>query len=357
MVCIRSTKQAFPDSRHLSAFTSLQPEALHTEAGLKVIRDFLNDFKASGILSINEEHTCWLNDHLPSGDCLVPVWAPPKSTIRSLLSKQKQLEVAQNVGFDILPTYLIDRRRETIESVPEMDFPLCLRPDNPDAVRPAFKVQLVDSRNELIRYVSQLEKLDKPLLGQRFADLPNLVVHGARTTSGNAIGLQAFIVENKFQGVSLTIRSVDLEEPLRRHCIKFVDAFGLTGNYHFEFLWDRPRDKVYFLEINGRLGGTTAKVLALGYDEPILALESYGVCESRPQAIRNSIVSSKHALMKHAIYAMKGRLTRMDFPISSNSAKFLKSLYGLFRYKDEILTVSDIKGTMAFYRTLFDSHA
>jgi hypothetical protein len=244
-----------------------------------------------------------------------------------------------------------------MESVPETAFPLCLRPDHPDDVRPAFKVQLVDSRNDLIRYVSQLEKLDKPLLGQRFANLPNLVVHGARTVGGDAIGLQAFIVENKFQGVTLTIRPVQLDESLRNRCIKFVDAFEFTGNYHFEFLVDQPRDKVYFLEINGRLGGTTAKVFALGYDEPTLALESYGMCESFPQIIRNSIASSKHALIKNGIYAIRGRLTRMDFPVNSKSAKVLKSLYGIFRYKDEVLTLSDIRGSVAFYRTLLNSRA
>jgi hypothetical protein len=355
MICIRTGKQGLPASRFLSGFVSLHPDDLYTSKGLEVIKRFLKEFRASGILSINENLSCWLNDCLPCPGCNIPVWAPRNCTIQSVLSKQSQLLVAQRVGFDTLPTYLIDCRLETMALIPETEFPLCLRPDDPKSINPPFKVQLLDSREDLISFVSHLKKLEKPLLGQRFENLPNLVVHGARTVRGIPIGLQAFLVEHKFQGVTLTIRPVPMEDTLRQHCIEFVDFFKLSGNYHFEFLLDQSRGKIYFLEINGRLGGTTAKVYACGYDEPILALECYGACHSAPQNVRYFTVSSKHSLLSHAMHAARNQLTRMDYPIRSRGQKLALSLYGLFRYKDEILSLSDIKGSVAYYRTLLNS--
>jgi hypothetical protein len=113
-------------------------------------------------------------------------------------------------------------------------------------------------------------------------DLPNLVVHGARTIGGTSIGLHAFLVDRKFETVTLSIRPTVLEKDLEEKCIEFTNHFDVIGNYHFEFLIDRKNGSIYFLEINNRLGGTTAKVFALGYDEPLLALQSYGVLPISP---------------------------------------------------------------------------
>ena len=55
---------------------------------------------------------------------------------------------------------------------------------------------------------------------------------------------------------------------------RFVESEGLTGPFHFELAGLKSADhRIYFLEINCRLGGTTAKVMQLGYDEPGLLLE------------------------------------------------------------------------------------
>ena len=353
MVCIRSEEQGLPASRYLSAFASIHPRALYTAEGLETISSFLQEFRASGIIAINEDVSCWLSDTLPSS-CKIPVWAPASPIIKSLHSKLKQLEVARRVGFDILPTYLIDSNLETVASIPESAFPLCLRPDDPKSISPTFKVQLINARDDLFRFVTSFERMEKQLVGQPFANLPNLVIHGARSAGGRPIGLHAFVVERKFQGVTLTIRSAELDDLLRQRCIQFVEAFGLIGNYHFEFLLDRARGKTYFLEINGRLGGTTAKVYICGYDEPYIALQSYGICESAPQAVRDCIVSSKHALIKNAIYAIRNKLTLLDYPKASKGSIILRNLYGFLRYRDEVLMLSDIRGSMAFYRTLLN---
>ena len=349
MVCIHSKRETMPDSRYLDNSTTLAPEKLYKTDGIQIINEFLIKFKASGIICINERIACWLNDHSRVFPPDVALWLPPNGTIRDLLSKKRQIEIAREVGLDILPTHLINRDETTLNSIALEDFPLCLRPTEGGTVKPAFKVHLAYSPAELKKYIASRQKIEKPIIAQPFMNLPNLVVHGARTTSGETIGLQAFLVERKFEGVTLTIRPVNLERDLRSKCIEFTNRFNLTGNYHFEFLIDKNSGSVYFLELNSRLGGTTAKVYACGYDEPMLALQAYGIkgkAWGKPQDIT---VSSKEALLKYLYYTLANRLTPLDFPDEPGPIRMFKTLLGLFWYRDDVFNSGDVKGSISFY--------
>lgn len=347
MVCIRSEGEAPPRSRYLTDFTTLPLEKKYKADGIKVVKEFLKKFRASGIICINEAIACWLNDnrrHIPSD---VAIWLPPNDIIKDLLSKKKQIEVAREVGFNVLPTYFIDQDGNI--SIKPDHFPLCLRPAEAGTVKPAFKAYLVYSAGELERYIASLQKIEKPIIAQPFMNLPNLVVHGARTTMGKTIGLQAFLVERKFEGVTLTIRPIGLDRNLQDKCIEFTNRFNLTGNYHFEFLIDQSDGSACFLELNNRLGGTTAKTFACGYDEPMLALQAYGIPGRNRRKISDAIVTSKQALLKYFYYTLKERLTPLDYPEERKLIRMLKTIYGFLRYRDAVFTLRDIPGSMAFY--------
>jgi predicted ATP-grasp superfamily ATP-dependent carboligase len=367
MVCIESQKEPAPASKYLTDFVTLPSEKLYTPDGIKLISDFLIKFCATGITCVAESIACWLNDHRQMFPDEVAIWLPTNETIKDLISKQRQIEIAQKVGFNVLPTYLIDKNLEANDHTPKDHFPLCLRPDDPAKVAPVFKVRLVYSQEELFAYVKSMKRLDSPTVTQPFMYLPNLVVHGARTVNGNSIGLQGFLVERKFEGVTLTIHPTNLEQDLLDKCVRFTDYFNVTGNYHFEFLLDRKTGSSYFLELNNRLGGTTAKVFALGYDEPLLVLQSYGVLPTSPETgnqkpassnkqpstidyrPKNKIVSSKQALLKYFYYTVRGRLTPLDYPSEPSLVRIAKTVYGFFRYRDDVFTLRDIKGSMALY--------
>jgi predicted ATP-grasp superfamily ATP-dependent carboligase len=368
MVCIGSKKEPTPASKFLTDFVTIPTEKFYTPDGIRVIKEFLIRFRATGITCVAESVACWLNDHRQMFPDEVAIWLPTNKSIKDLISKQEQIEVARKVYFNILPTYLIDKNLETIDHIPKNHFPLCLRPDDPATVTPVFKAFLVHSQEELIKYVKSMQKIDGPIVAQPFMHLPNLVVHGARTVDGDSIGLQGFLVERKFEGVTLTIHPANLEKDFLDKCVQFTNYFNVTGNYHFEFLVDKKNGSVYFLELNNRLGGTTAKVFALGYDEPLLALQSYGVLPTSPEAryqkpatsnkqpstivhrpLTNVTVSSKQALLKYFYYTIKGRLTPLDYPSETNLIRLAKTIYGFLRYRDDVFMLRDLKGSMALY--------
>jgi len=383
MICIKYQEKIPPSSRFLKEFTTLPKEKLYIEEGIWIIGSFLKKISASGIICVTEKIACWLNDNRQALPPEVGVWLPKNKTINDLLSKQNQIEIARKVGFGVLPTYLVGREINVANDIPYKHFPLCLRPSRPESTIPTFKVRLVYSRDELNKFINSLKTIKQPIIAQPFRNLPNLVVHGARTLLGESIGLQAFLVERKFEGVTLTIRPASLRKDLRDKCVRFTDSFGVTGNYHFEFLIDKKDGSVSFLELNSRFGGTTAKVYACGYDEPLLALQAYGVIpvnhtlkttsgnsaiQSRqpaaasfpPSTIEyrmsaNVIVSNKGALLKYLRYTLQDKLTLFDYPTETKLTRILKMFYGLFRYKDDVFSFQDMRGSLAFYREIFAS--
>jgi len=139
-------------------------------------------------------------------------------------------------------------------------------------------------------------------------------------------------------------------------------------------LINKADSSAYFLELNNRLGGTTAKVYACGYDEPLLALQAYGALPTSPatgnqqqasgnhqpstinkqpatrnKQLKNKTVSSKQFLLKYFYYTIKGRLTPLDYPSEPKWKRILKTIYGILRYKDDVFTLRDLKGSMALY--------
>jgi hypothetical protein len=124
---------------------------------------------------------------------------------------------------------------------------------------------------------------------------------------------------------------------------------GLVGHYHLEFLHDPSDGRNHFLEINHRFGGTTAKVLACGYEEPQYALQVMGIDCPVHGEVNDVTVSSIKALLKSALYALTGRLTEMDYPQESTTRRIWSTLKCLVFCRDEVFAWDDVKGTLAFY--------
>lgn len=345
LICIRSENESEPASKYLRGWMTLPHKKVYTDEGIEIVAEFLKKFNAGGITAIDEKISKWINQHRDKLPQKTAIWLPDNLIIDDVLSKKRQTEIAKAVGFDVLPTYLLNLKNDI--SVKPEHFPLCLRPSEPGGS--GFKVHIVSSQEELVRFLQSLKKTSSPIIAQPFKSLPNLVIHGARTHTGATLGIQGFLVSRKFEGVTLTITPVDLPPDIHQKCIDFTDAFNIVGNYHFELLFDPNTKSAYFLEINTRFGGTTAKVLPCGYDEPVLALESYGVRADIRQTIKSVVVSNKQALMKYLFYALTHRLSPLDYPDEPMITKIRKTIWNFISCKDDVLNLSDMRGLLALY--------
>jgi len=148
------------------------------------------------------------------------------------------------------------------------------------------------------------------------------------------------------------LRKTELPLELGQRLREFGRLTGLTGAYHYDFLYDRAAAQYYFLEVNPRLGGTTDKVIWLDYDEPALCLESYGYKVGPPHrrfhSARSRVVN-KRALLKHMMCALRGNTQCVDYPPVSRCRHLLHSALDLLSARDSAFDFQDLAGTFSIH--------
>lgn len=285
-------------------------------------------------------------DRLPSQVEIVSV---RPQAVERLQSKVEQDRLARAAGLATLPTWSF--APGALVKVPAEAFPLVLRPDIARSVKPAFKVEVVADAGELQRAVDRLAPESSGVIAQPFRRGPNLLVHAFRSADGRLSGHVAFRVEVKHEGLSVMMRPVPLDPHIAAGCARLEAELGLSGVFHYDFIVDARDGAAYFLDLNPRLGGTTGKALAAGYDEP-LALLATLVPEALPRNrfIGDALAPSggKHQALRAIVSALRGRSSSADYPYPDRG-RLLRALGGyLVRGRDEILRADALRSVLAF---------
>ncbi|MBL8424399.1 MAG: hypothetical protein JNK06_13035 [Candidatus Accumulibacter phosphatis] len=284
--------------------------------------------------------------HLPFLGAGTILATAPADVIAAMESKTLQVELAQACGLDVLPTHRV--RSDDWESLSILPFPLVLRPDRA-SVDPSFKAEFVQDSGQLARFLGARGTDAPTVVAQPFVGGPNVVVHGARTRAGEMLALQGYIGRLKNDGVTVMLEPWPLTEQLARACREFAQRACLVGVFHFDLLLDPGTDQVWFLEVNARLGGTTAKVYASGYDEPRALLWAFGLSKAPGVAEHGGVpVVNRLAAARCAIRAIGGKGTPVDFPFPSRSAVFWQALRASLTFRDEVLRPLRPLGTLVF---------
>lgn len=332
-------------SSSLVGGASLPPECINTAKGLESIRELATSFRADAIVALNNNLMVWLAQNRSLFEPACKLMMPSVAALEWENSKCRQIELAKLVGFEVLPSYYLLKISDWL-TVPTEHYPLVLRPDRKQGNTKPFKVKTVFSPSELRTLLTQWDTDCGPMIAQPMVSLPNLIVHGARSENGDILALQAFLVPRKFEAVTLTIQPLQFPLELEKGCRDFVAQAGITGCFHFEFLYSPSPRRAWFLEINVRLGGTTDKVTALGFDETTYLLQSYGIIDitqDKPSPGRR-IAANKRALLKHAVRAASGQLSEVDYPPGPRYLQVIRSLRDLLLAKDSIFDWRDWRG-------------
>ena len=250
-----------------------------TAEGLALVKAFAQKVNADAILTDDDWALEWLAQNRSHFEPACRVLAPSRETLLNLWDKVYQVRLAEQCGFDVLPTYIL-YSTEDIAAIPDNAFPAVIRPSFLNSARPHFKARVLATRDEM-RSLYLSTSWTHPPIVQRFCLGPNLVLNGVRAESGEWLGLRLFNVYRKFHGFSVSMKPIMLPAPMESAARLFVEEAGLTGPFHFELLASDKEQKAYFLEINCRLGGTTGKVIELGFDEPGLTLSAFGVAPAK----------------------------------------------------------------------------
>ncbi|MEQ1871138.1 MAG: hypothetical protein ABL961_14070 [Vicinamibacterales bacterium] len=333
----------------MRSWEAFPPALRGTPEGLAAITSTVGRLKPVALVALLDPDLLWLATTRQAFGPSCPVLAPSAESLTRLLSKAHQLGIATQAGLSILPTHLVVRA-EDVDAIPTADFPLAVRPDRPGCVLPTFKVTLATSPEQLRSLIRERQRIDAPLVAQPFRSVPNLVVHGVRSADGQILASRCYLAARKFQGISLSIEPWPFPDGLEDKCHEFARLAGLTGCYHFEFLFSEREHLAHFLEVNVRMGGTTDKVRRTGFDEPLLMLQSYGIASnalelSEPSPRR---VVNKRTVLKHIAWALRGRLTAFDYPNTSPLMHVAYSCRDLIVARDSVFDWRDVLTSLRF---------
>ncbi len=251
-----------------------------TAEGMAAVRAFAEKVKADAIVSDDDWALLCLARSRMHFEPACKVMAPDANTLERLWDKSYQVRLAKKCGFNVLTTYTLNTA-EDVAALPGDVFPAVVRPSYLNFAQPNFKARVLASRDEASRLYDATTWSHPPIL-QRFCLGPNMVLHGVRAQDGEWLELELFNVYRKYHGFCASMEPAPMPAQLDGAARRFVEAAGLTGPFHFDLLVDSAEDRIYFLEINTRLGGTTGKAIKLGYDEPGLLLRSFNAMAARP---------------------------------------------------------------------------
>lgn len=307
---------------------------------------FVRAVRAEAISSDDEGTLGWLARHRERFEPECLVMASPAAAIERMMQKSEQSAMAREAGFRVLPTWLIEPGDQGA-AIDGDGFPLCVRPTRMNSVEPEFKAERVADRGALERFLRGL-RWTSALIAQPFRTGPNRVLHGVRSEDGRMLALECFRTVSKHHGFALTIERCDLPEELRLAAERFAALADLRGAFHFDLLEDGETGEIFFLEVNYRMGGTTAKVVRLGYDEPMLALRAFGLEPPwQPRAlVAARRTTGKRMLTGRLIESLRQPAGALDYPASSRWSRFWDSTAQLAAVPDALLSWRDVRGSL-----------
>jgi len=272
-------------------------------------------------LSLSYNDTLNLHDIEPNSD-KVTVLGANKECIEILLNKEKMNHAAMSAGLPLLQN--LDIHDDNISS----HFPLVLRPKNENNA--TFKAAHINNNCSLQPYL----KLD--VVAQPFILGPNIVVHFSKL--GKQFNVECFIVNHKYEGVTLTLEKHPMiTANLLTNIQSFLESIEFIGIGHIEFIKDEKNGELYFLDFNGRFGGTSLKAAALGFNEFYLICSHYMPSSFKKNITSNALlVSNTLALTKCIKTVSFNRKNILDYPQKDRSGYFFQLIKLFFVSKDEL---------------------
>jgi hypothetical protein len=226
-------------------------------------------------------------------------------------------------------------------------FPVCVRPSNINSIQPPLKADVFMTAAELRSRLANSE-WTKPLVVQPFLYGPNYVLHGVRHRNGEMLALRLFKANRKCYGFAARLSAAELPDDLGDAARRYAEAEGIVGPFHFDLLQPEGREEFYFLEVNVRLGGTTAKVTRLGMDESLLTLKAFGLCGPVEPPKRKAwhCTTSVSLEVRRALDELRNRPDPLAYPRFSGIKGFFAAAAEAVWVRDAILSLRDIRGSI-----------
>jgi predicted ATP-grasp superfamily ATP-dependent carboligase len=199
----------------------------------------------------------------------VSVVMPAPEVVAVCLDKAANVDLASRLQIPQARYRKVQRLSQLQDAVREVGCPCIIKSDHQLSLAFGKKAYRVGDVDELTALVASEPEPQHGLIVQAMATgLRHNVYFAAE--KGRLIGaMEARVLRTTiFDGSGFTVESgsVPMNDALRQYTERLVDALGYQGIGNTQFLVDRERDEISFLEISPRMGAAFAVTVPCGFD-------------------------------------------------------------------------------------------
>ncbi len=201
---------------------------------------------------------------------------PNDTTVLTCLDKVGMLDVAARAGVPSAPARVVTGLHALREAARAIGFPLVVRPLSSEAPIAGRKALILPDAAAFDAALSRWPEGHECLIAQRFVRGPRYNVDFA-AQAGRPIRMVATRIHrtNSHDGTGIDVHGTTepLPDDLRLYTERMLAHLGYHGVGLIQFMVDRERGEISFLELNPRFNGNTAVPEAHGLDLVRLAVD------------------------------------------------------------------------------------
>ena len=177
------------------------------------------------------------------------------------LDKVMMLEVAGRAGIPSAPAEVVETMEQITAAAARIGFPLVVRPLSSSQPIAGRKALIARTEEVLHQSLTEWPEGHGRLIVQRFIRGPRYNVDFA-AQKGKVIRAVAtrILRTDAFDGTGIDVcgRTLPMPQDLRAYTARMAAELDYTGVGLIQFMVDRERDEISFLELNPRFNGNTA---------------------------------------------------------------------------------------------------
>ena len=218
------------------------------------------------------DQTLLLFDQYRTGfESLTRVAMAAPMALRSALDKRVNLDLAVKLGVPCAKQFELTSLRQIPEMIATLGFPIVLkRPGDPvDKTVPSFSFRVLYAQNEqqLRGYLAEHCAHGQYPLFQEMAtgEIHNVCCFAAQ---GEVLAAHEYQSIRRLEGAGVFRKIIEPSPDLLQHARALLGALRWDGVAHLGFFVDKKRDRVWYMETNGRFWASVQGSVHAGWDFP-----------------------------------------------------------------------------------------
>jgi predicted ATP-grasp superfamily ATP-dependent carboligase len=250
----------------------LSPSAMHDpKAFMEFTLKTLQEHSIGLAIPTTDQALLAFDQYRAQLETLTRVAMASPQALRSALDKRINLDLAVKLGVPCAKQFNLTSLDQVPEMIETLGFPIVLkRPGDPvDDTVPAFSFRVLYAYNEeqLRGYLAEHCRNGQYPLFQEMAtgEIHNVCCFAAQ---GEVLAAHEYQSIRRLEGAGVLRKIIAPSPDLLRHTRALLGALRWDGVAHLGFFVDKKRDRVWYMETNGRFWASIQGSIHAGWDFP-----------------------------------------------------------------------------------------